>query len=192
MEEGNFSTAFHAEKKKPNSNKKLNFDTLKCGSCSSYVMVLWSAGEFAYGDRGLHDYVAVPWPKKLEKFPEHWPEPVGRFWLQAKRSLKEENWDAAAVMARSALQAALREQKATGHSLKQEIDNLSGKGLLPPIIKERSDNLRLLGNSSAHPEISEEAIDPKNVRDTVRFLDFLLEYLYDLPHQISEYRERNP
>ena len=44
MERGNFEIAFHAEKKKANSDKKLNFDTLKCGNCSGYVMVLWSAG----------------------------------------------------------------------------------------------------------------------------------------------------
>jgi len=29
MERGNFKTGFHAEKKKPNSDKKLNFDTLE-------------------------------------------------------------------------------------------------------------------------------------------------------------------
>lgn len=39
MERGNFKTAFHAEKKKPNSEKKLNFDTLECGNCKGYVMV---------------------------------------------------------------------------------------------------------------------------------------------------------
>ena len=154
-------------------------------------MVLWSAGEHSYGDRGLHDYVVLPWPKKLERFPEYWPEPVGRFWLQARPSLKEENWDAAAVMARSALQAALREQKAEGKTLKQEIDYLASRGILPPIIKNWSDNIRLLGNSSAHPSSEEPPIEPANAKDIVRFLDFLFEYLYDLPHQISKYRERN-
>ena len=53
MEMGNFEIAFHAEKKKPNSNKKLNFDTLKCANCNGYVMVLWSASEYS---RSLHDY----------------------------------------------------------------------------------------------------------------------------------------
>ena len=41
-EKGNFDTAFHAEKKKPNGHKVLNFDTLKCGNCASYVQVFWS------------------------------------------------------------------------------------------------------------------------------------------------------
>ena len=34
MERGNLETEFHAEKKKPNSDKKLNFDALKCGNLS--------------------------------------------------------------------------------------------------------------------------------------------------------------
>jgi hypothetical protein len=38
MERGNFKIAFHAEKKKPNSDKKLNFDTLECGNCAGYFI----------------------------------------------------------------------------------------------------------------------------------------------------------
>lgn len=102
LERGNFKTVFHAEKKKPNGRKKLNFDTLQCGSCGGFVLVLWSACE-SPGSRAIHDYHVLPWPLKLEEFPEHWPEPVGRFWLQAQSNLQSENWDAAAVMARSSL-----------------------------------------------------------------------------------------
>ena len=111
MERGNFKAAFHAEKKRLNGHKKLNFDTLECGNCKGYVMCLWSAGS------RLHSYRVLPWPIRIEKHPEQWPENAGRFWVQAHRSLADENWDAAAVMARSALQAALREQKANGANL---------------------------------------------------------------------------
>src|SRR5947208_1500670 len=41
-EEGNFKTVAHHVKKKPNSDKRLNFDTLECANCKGYVMVLWS------------------------------------------------------------------------------------------------------------------------------------------------------
>ena len=93
-------------------------------------MCLWSAG-----DR-LHSYRVLPWPMRIEKHPDEWPENVGRFWVQAHRSLTGENWDAGAVMARSALQAALRDQKAKGANLKQEIDDLASKGLLPPTMRD--------------------------------------------------------
>lgn len=54
-EKGNFELEHHAEKKKPNGKKILNFDTYKCGNCTGYVQVLWSANEFL-GAKGRHDY----------------------------------------------------------------------------------------------------------------------------------------
>lgn len=183
-ESGNFTVAFHAEKKKPNGKKTLNFDTLQCGNCAGYVLCLWSAGH------RLHSFKVLPWPLNFESYPEHWPETVGRYWLQAKRSLVSENWDAAAVMARSAMQAALRQHEAHGANLKQEIDDLASKGILPPIMKDWSHNVRELGNDSAHPKPDQPPTDSRDAKDIVSFLDFLLEYLYSLPHRISQYRDR--
>ena len=189
MEQGNFSRSFHAEKKKPNTEKKLNFDTLMCGNCSGYVMVLWSASEHGYG-RGLHDFRVLPWPLNYTTWPDHWPENIGRYWLQAKRNIRDENWDAAALMARSALQISLRDHGGAGNNLKQEIIDLAAKGILPPIMKEWANEVRELGNESAHPAPMQGSINSEDARDIVRFLDFLLEYLYSLPHKILHYRQR--
>ena len=187
---GNFSFEHRAEKKKSNATKVLHFDTLKCGNCTGYVMVLWSASQFGTGLTGMHAFRVLPWPIRLEKFPRHWPEPVGRFWLQAHRNGKDENWDAASVMARSALQAALREQGAKGRKLKDEIEDLATRGILPPQMKEWAHELRGLGNESAHPEAVGSKPSADDVRDVIKFLDFLFEYLYTLPHEIKQYRER--
>jgi hypothetical protein len=111
-EKGHFNVAFHAVKKKPNGSKTLNFDTLECTNCKGYVMVLWSSSEW---HRDTHQYQVLPWPLRLEKYPDYWPASVGRYWLQAKRNLAEENWDAAVLMARSALQVALRNANAEGN-----------------------------------------------------------------------------
>ena len=189
MESGNFETAFHAEKKKSNSQKKLNFDTLKCGNCSGYVMVLWSATEHGFG-RGLHDYRVLPRPLKLDKYPDHWPDPIGRYWLQAKRNLMDENWDAAILMARSALQAALRDQGASGKNLKQEIEQMADDCNLPPIMKDWSNEVREFGNKSAHPEPQQDPPRGQDARELVGFLDFFLECAYTLPHRIDRYRQR--
>jgi hypothetical protein len=183
-ERGNFSVEFSAKKKKPNDRKVLNFDTLKCGSCASFVQVFWS------GSHNIHDFRVQPWPLKISKAPDHWPEGIGRYWLQAKRSLKDENWDASAVMARSALQSALREQGATGRNLRDEIEDLASKGILPSIMKDWAHEVRGLGNDSAHPGAEQAATDPRDARDIVQFLDFFLEYSYSLPKKINDYRAR--
>ena len=189
-EKGNFALAFHGEKKKPNSSKRLNFDVYQCKNCMGYVHVLWSAGEFSVGFHGLYSYQVLPWQIGKAEPSDNWPPTVQRFWTQAKDSLKGENWDAAAVMARSALQFAMRGKGATGKNLKAEIEDLATKGILHPLMKDWSHEVRELANDSAHPDPKAPPTEPQDARDIVRFLDFLLLYLYDLPKEISDYRQR--
>ena len=187
LEKGNFSCVFDAKKKNPTSEKILHFSTLQCGNCAGYVMVLWSASSDL---QRHHDYRVLPSPQRLEKAPDAWPADVGRYWLQAHRSLSDENWDAAAVMARSAMQVALRSKGATGSNLKQEINSLGNTGLVPPVMLEWSHEVRELGNDSAHPTPGQSPTSPQDARDIVSFIDYFFEYLYTLPHQIAQYRKR--
>ncbi len=73
MERGKFAAEHQASKRKPNSSKTLHFDTLKCASCAGYVLVLWSVSEHG-GMQGIHDFRVLPWPLRLDDFPEHWPK----------------------------------------------------------------------------------------------------------------------
>lgn len=188
-EKGNFSTEHHAEKKKPNGSKVLNFDTLKCGNCAGYVMVLWSANEYG-GSQGLHASRVIPFPLKITNAPDHWPPAIQRNWLQAHKSMEAENWDAAAVMARTAMQTALRDKNATGANLLEEINNLGTQRLLPPLMIDWSHEVRLLGNQATHPDPQDQGVESNDANDIVEFLDYLLEYLYDLPQRIDAYRVR--
>jgi len=185
-ERGDFSIEHHAEKQKAQSTKILNFDTFKCGNCTNYIMIMWSSSTFGK----VHGRVMLPYSLKIKDYPEHWPDTVGRYWLQAKKNLRDANWEAAALMARSSLQIALRGQNAEGKNLKQEIDDLATKGILPNIMQEWAHNVRELGNESAHPLPEQDPTNPQDAKDIVKFMDYLFEYLYTLPKRISEYRER--
>jgi hypothetical protein len=189
MEEGNFGLAHHAEKQKANSKKKLNFDLYQCRNCMAYVQVFWSAAEHSIG-HPLYDFKVLPWPLGKPQPSENWPPDVQRFWVQSHSSLGGENWDAAAVMARSAVQITVRDKGAVGKSLYSEIEDLAAKGDLPPLMKEWSHEVRELGNDSAHPEPNKPAMTPQDARDIVQFLDSLLLYLYDFPKRVSDYRLR--
>ena len=57
-------------------------------------------------------------------------------------------------------------------------------------MKDWSDHIRELGNDSAHPNLDQDPTDPQDAHDIVSFLNFLLQYLYALPYQIQQYRER--
>jgi hypothetical protein len=110
--------------------------------------------------------------------------------MQAQRSIEGENWDAAALMARSALQLLLRHAKAVGGNLMKEIDDLAGKGLIPPIVKEWAHNLRVLGNEAAHPQPGDKGVTATDARHVVKFLRVLLTLLHDLPSDIEKFREK--
>jgi hypothetical protein len=186
-ESGNFSVAYHAEKVKSNSKKKLNFDTLKCGNCTGYVMCLWSAAE---GWGGLYDFKILPWPTRVDTHPQEYPDQIGRYWIQAHRTISDENWDAAAVMARSAIQLSARQLGAKGKDLNAEIEELANQGKLPPIMRDWAHEVRALGNAAAHPRPEADLTEPRDAKDIVAFLDRYLEYVYTLPDRIKEYRER--
>jgi hypothetical protein len=74
--------------------------------------------------------------------------------------------------------------------LKDEIDDLADKGLLPPVMKEWSHEVRILGNENAHPTPGGKGTNQRDANDVVEFLTMLLTMTYDLPHQIGEYRKR--
>jgi hypothetical protein len=190
-ERGNWQNVFHADKRKPGSDKKLNFDVYKCANCAGYVHVLWSASEGALMMHGIHDFKVLPWPLSDKPKPTaHWPQQVQRFWTQAHQSANREIWDAASVMVRSALQLTLREQGATGRTLHDQVNDLADKGVLPPAMKEWATEVRLLGNEAAHPELDQTEANPADIKDILQFLDRLLVYFYDIPAGIQEYRER--
>lgn len=194
QEKGNFAIAFHGEKKKPNSDKRVNFDVYQCKNCMGYIHVLWSAGEHSsFLGGGLYSFRVLPWPLEAKPEPsENWPEGMKRFWIQAHDSLNQENWDAANVMARSALQFVVRERGAKDAKLKAQIDDLVAKGILHALMKDWAHEIRELANESAHPEAPlPNEVTPEDAKDIVHFLDMLLIYLYDLPKQIEGYRQRN-
>lgn len=193
-ETGNWELEHHAEKKKPNGRKVLNFDTYKCGSCAGYILVFWTNSEHSYGGydrmRGLHDYRTLPWAIGGWDGEEYWPDKAKRHWKQARNALAREDYDAAVVMARSAVQAIVRNKKAKKGDLYHEINDLVSRGILPNIVGELAHEVRELAKPSAHPSEEDEPVDPKDAQEIVDFLDILFEYCYDLPHKINEYRER--
>ena len=181
--QGQFGIKSHLEKKNT-SGKKLNYDILVCENCANYTMAFWSAGT------GYHGRHLVPWSLTNDSFPESWPADVGRYWLQAKRGQRASDWDASAVMARSALQLALRHKGAQGKSLFDEIDDLAMRGDLPAIMKDWAHEVRVLARDPAHPTPGLEATSSRDVADVVKFLGFLLQYLFTLPTDIAAFRAR--
>jgi hypothetical protein len=190
-ERGNFETVAHLEREKPGGARKvLNYDTLKCGHCGNLMFAFWSAAAMSIGGRGIHAYRTLPWHQATDRFPDHWPSDVGHYWLEARRSIEGKNWTAAALMARSAVQLVARSHGAKGKNLKEEIDDLASKSLILPIMQEWAHEVRVLANEGTHPQPGTKGTAEKDATDVVEFLSFLMTVMYNLPHQIGEYRTR--
>jgi hypothetical protein len=153
------------------------------------MFAFWSAAENG-GGMGIHDYKVLPWRRNTTAHPEYWPEDVGHYWMEAKRSLEGKNWTAAALMARSALQLVARSHGAVGKNLKEEIDDLAAKSLILPSMREFAHEVRELANEGTHPEPRTKGTSERDAKDVVQFLTFLMAVMYDLPHQIEQYRSR--
>lgn len=183
---GNYELIDGREKLKPGGGKSLNYQLLCCGNCGNYTMMMYNSNSGS----GLVDYRRIPHPLKTTKAPKEWPEDVGRYWVQARRNVEEGHWETAAIAIGSAMQLALRHANAKGRNIKEEISNLATNGALPPLMKDWSNEVRLLRNEGAHPVPGAGRVNSQDVKDLMRFLDYLLEYLFTLPVQIKKYRER--
>jgi hypothetical protein len=186
-ETGNFETVQHFERKKPGgTSKTLNYDTLRCDHCGNLMFVFWSVSASGGGRNRMHSYRVLPWHQSTTDHPQHWPPDVGRYWLEARRSIEGKNWTAAALMARSAVQLVARSYGAKGKNLKEEIDDLAVKGLILPSMKDFGHEVRVLANEGTHPQPGTTGTDEKDAKDVVEFLGLLMTMMYDLPKQIED------
>ena len=110
--------------------------------------------------------------------------------MEARRSIEGKNWTAAGLMARSAIQLVARAHGATGKNLKEEIDDLTTKGKLLPIMQEWAHEVRVLANEGTHPKPGTTGTNEKDAKDVVEYLGFFMQVMYNLPHQIEQYRAR--
>jgi hypothetical protein len=188
---GNFGIVEHLTRKKPGSARKiLNYDTLQCGNCGNYMFAFWSAAQYGHGSGAVHDYRVLPWHQSTTRHPEYWPDDVGNYWVEARRSIEGKNWTAAALMARSAVQLVARANGAKGKNLKEEIDDLAAKGLILPVMQEWAHEVRELGNEGTHPQPGSVGTHEKDAKDVVEFLTFLMTVMYNVPKQIADFRAR--
>lgn len=89
---------------------------------------------------------------------------------------------------RRTLELLLTDKGATKWGLKEKIEEIAAKGLLPDTLKEASSLAKLLGDTAAHDK--ELAIDQYDVEAMVEFVGFIIEYLYVVPEKINVYKKR--
>jgi hypothetical protein len=89
---------------------------------------------------------------------------------------------------RRTLELILKDKGATKWGLKDKIEEIAKKGLLPDTLKVASSLAKILGDSAAHDRDLE--IDQRDVESMAEFIEFIIEYLYIVPEKINSYKER--
>jgi hypothetical protein len=85
---------------------------------------------------------------------------------------------------RLVLDVVIQDKGGVGHDLKTQIDSLADKGIVAGVLRDWAHQLRYVGNKAVHElEGTKEEAD-----DLVKFLGFLLMYLYELPYEIDRAR----
>jgi hypothetical protein len=190
--EDNFRILHSVSQKHSTSEKILTFQILQCAKCANHTVIMKSdgtRGSFRAPEK-IIGYRRIPWSLSVTEAPKHWPEDIRRYWLQSHRTAETKSWDAAAMTIRSAMQLALRHKGAQGGRLVDEIKDLVKKGELPPLMGDWATEVRLLGNDGTHPAPGDAGTTSVDAQDALQYLDYLLEYLFTLPHRIDEYRKR--
>jgi hypothetical protein len=89
---------------------------------------------------------------------------------------------------RRTLELILKDKGAIKWGLKDKIEEIAEKGLLPDTLKEASSLAKALGDSAAHDKNLE--INQYDVESMAEFVEYIIEYLYVIPEKISSYKER--
>ncbi|MDB4982082.1 MAG: hypothetical protein JWM82_2834, partial [Myxococcales bacterium] len=107
---------------------------------------------------------------------------------EAANSLRSESWNAAAAMARRAVQAATRDLGAAHGSLYEEVKELGAKGLLTTSLVDWALHVKAIGNVGAHPDPVDGDVTANEARDAVSFAEYFLIYSYSVPADIARKR----
>jgi hypothetical protein len=131
----------------------------------------------------------LSYPFAVSKAPEGCPDEVRVNFEEALLCWNAGAFRAAVLMARSALQACMRDKSATGNDLKSEIRNLAKSGVLTTSLADWADEVRVGGNLAAHPKPGSQT-EPEDADELIPLARSIFEFVYTMPFQIQQRRNR--
>ena len=148
-----------------------------CGNCGRAVVATFVGGDLTE---------IVPSPPRP---PEHLPPNIGSFFQQAMSNLAQ-NWDAAGMMFRKTLEAALKNKFANIQgTLSQRINEAAKQQKLTPELAQWAHQIRLDGNDAAH---GDKPLSKEDAQSLADFTHLVLLYLFTLPGMLVQAQASSP
>jgi hypothetical protein len=150
-----------------------------CNNCQGVV----------YAQTEAAGQLSEMYPHVRSDAPPELPDDVRENLAEGIRSLNVNNPKAAVIMIRSALQASMRDKGAMGANLRDEIDDLAAKHVIPDALKDWAHEIRSGGNLVAHPSPGDK-VNAQDAHELMELAESIFEYLYVVPAEVARRRAR--
>lgn len=175
---------------------------LHCGNCNAGLMILFLKMATPHrspmncpGDPTAHGYLLVerhPEPKP-SKAPDHVPDGIAAYFIEASDNLKRAAYTSSGMMSRKVIDVSTKRQLGSDSGKyrdnRNRIDALANNGSITRDLQDWAHHVRIGGNDAAHeddPFIKEEA------EDLLNFTELYLTYVYSLPGRLRVRRGLPP
>lgn len=160
-----------------------NYDFLvRCKTCNE--VSLYRNWELAEDPYDLKDaYCLYP---KIEVIPSIVPDIIRVSHNEAKK-VEKISPTAFVVLIGKSLECLCEDKEAEGNNLKNKLEDLAKKGIIPKTLLKMGHGVRLLRNIGAHP--SDYDITPEEVKIISDFFVAVIEYVYVAPEKIKSLEE---
>jgi len=167
---------------------------MECIGCHSPFVVQSSSPALDDFDNWNDNQWTLPeqvLPPIDEAVDESVPTAISKNYLEARRSLRGQNFTAAVVMCRRTLEFICNHFNADGNDLFTMLKSLRTKLVLDDRMHSWGDNIiRFMGNKGAHAY--EDDIDPDDAADAVEFTKAFIQYLFVFDAAFHKHMERRP
>lgn len=166
------------------TSTNVRFDICRNEECGCATVVVFRPGE---GNRIVDTFPT------LETEPDELlPPDVQKAFRQALQSVNEKIWDGCVLMCRRALEETTADLGAKGKVLYDKIEDLAKQNKITPDLQEWAHEGRLAGKLGAHgmEDEAKKWNDESDAEEIVEFCKWFFRYVYILPKQLVQRRER--
>jgi hypothetical protein len=168
------------------SAKEEFFSTLYgCPNCGKQSLIIFGRCSIS---GGYNYYYKKQYPKYSPHRMSDVPSEIESDRYEAWECYISGCYKSSAIMARAALQRAVRTLKAEGKGLFEEIEDLKKKGVITQQLADFAHEVRITGNDIAHPHEMTN-VNEKEIIESLEFLDGFLETVFVLP-SVAERRKK--
>ena len=179
-----FEEEFEESEHTPYDHYVVEYFLVKCETCNDLSLYVKPDPDIFYHE----DILGIRVHPKIDSLSESVPINIRDVYLKTLKILKI-NPEAFCVQIRRLLEFVCIDKGIKGKNLDKMLKEMTAKGLIPKVLSEMSDNLRVLGNLGAHAleNVEITSYDASLAND---FFKAIIEYVYVAPAKVDSFKKR--